>query len=819
MKRVFLAIISILILAIFSTCEKFDFNPATKVKTLDATPELISLSVTGKIVELSGIKNDDYGVCYASHADPTVDDNIVSAGKPKVGEFTTRIENLEMGDQIYVRVYCKDGDEYVYGDVKTATLPSVTVTTSVVTEITHYTAKGGGSVSLTGTATITQRGVCWSTNQLPTIPVSKASNMKAESSTAKNGIDTDAKAEGKSKSANQNPLVEGYTSDGSGTGDFTSNISELRPSTTFYVRAYAKVGDVILYGDEKTFTTPVPVPPTVETNTVTSVGVFSATVSGNVQYDGGAEVITKGVCWSKIANPTIDGNHEEFEGVDGVANSFSIVIDGLEAAETYYVRTYAQNSVGVGYGEQLNFTTLDGVIMLITNEVFNITATTAASGGYITTDGGTPISTRGVVWSTSQNPTVDSNQGITSNGTGTGNYISNLTDLTPGVTYYVRAYSTNSVGTSYGNQQFFTTLDGIITLTTTAVTSITATTASSGGNITSDGGATITTRGTVWSASQDPTVEINQGITSNGIGIGTFSSNLTNLTPNTTYYVRAYASNSLGMIYGNQHIFTTTDGLPTISTNAVNIITDTTAISGGNVTSHGGFAITARGVVWSTSQNPTINSNLGITSNGMGTGTFTSNLTGLLLNSTYFVRAYATNSMGTSYGDQIVYEHQFIIGKVYQGGVIAYILQPSDPGYIAGEVHGLIAAPSDQGVAEWGCVYTHIGTSFYLYPNFGTGMANTILIVNGCSTPGIAARLCYDLVLNGYNDWFLPSCDELRKLYPNKNIIGGFNEGDYWSSNDAYLNEDDAIFIKFLDGSQWECSRSFVKNVRAIRTF
>jgi uncharacterized protein (TIGR02145 family) len=100
----------------------------------------------------------------------------------------------------------------------------------------------------------------------------------------------------------------------------------------------------------------------------------------------------------------------------------------------------------------------------------------------------------------------------------------------------------------------------LATITTTAVTFITTYGASSGGEITSDGGATVTARGVVWSTSQNPTVTSNAGITTNGSGTGAFTSNLTGLTAGTTYYVRAYATNSVGTAYGNQVQFTTTAG-------------------------------------------------------------------------------------------------------------------------------------------------------------------------------------------------------------------------------------------------------------------
>ena len=125
------------------------------------------------------------------------------------------------------------------------------------------------------------------------------------------------------------------------------------------------------------------------------------------------------------------------------------------------------------------------------------------------------------------------------------------------------------------------------------------------------------------------------------------------MTAGTTYYVRAYAINSNDTAYGNQITFTTSGVAPTVTTTAASSITTTTATSGGNVTSDGGSAVTARGVCWSTSQNPTVRGNH--TSNGSGTSIFTSSLTGLTAGTTYYVRAYAINSVDTAYGNQITF--------------------------------------------------------------------------------------------------------------------------------------------------------------------
>ena len=156
------------------------------------------------------------------------------------------------------------------------------------------------------------------------------------------------------------------------------------------------------------------------------------------------------------------------------------------------------------------------------------------------------------------------------------------------------------------------------------------------------------------------------------------------------------------------------------------------------------------------------------------------------------------------------------IGDTYKGGIIAYFLQSGDPGYDANIRHGLIAAPTDQNSnAVWGCYGTNLtgADGFAL----GTGAQNTIDIVAGCNAPGIAARICNDLVLNGYDDWYLPSSFELSKLYQNRVAIGGFALDQYWSSTE--YNSGLALRHTFTDGDQDTNYKSTPLSVRAVRDF
>jgi hypothetical protein len=209
---------------------------------------------------------------------------------------------------------------------------------------------------------------------------------------------------------------------------------------------------------------------------------------------------------------------------------------------------------------------------LTTGSASNITETTSTVSGDITSVGSSEISTYGHCWSINQMPSISDNKTNLGATNSSVTFTSNLTNLSPNTPYYVRAFATNSYGTSYGNQVSFTTTANInlATLTTTTVSSITQTSVQTGGNITSDGGAIVISRGVCYSTTQNPTTS--NSLINSGSGTGSFTSNITGLSPNTNYYVRAFATNSVGTSYGNQ-VSLTTSQLPN---NTCNVTATTT---------------------------------------------------------------------------------------------------------------------------------------------------------------------------------------------------------------------------------------------------
>ncbi len=256
--------------------------------------------------------------------------------------------------------------------------------------------------------------------------------------------------------------------------------------------------------------------------------------------------------------------------------------------------------------------------------------------------------------------------------------------------------------------------------------------------------------------------------------------------------------------------------LPTLTSNAMSLIKSSTASSGGEITSDGGSSIIARGVCWSTGATPTLADNK--TNDGAGVGSFTSALTNLSPNTSYYARAYATNSIGTAYGSALYFTTlSTALGDNYLGGIIAYILQPTDPGYDAAIQHGLIAAPTDQsaGIQWYNGTNMSTGASGMA---IGTGNANTNTIVAMQGAGSYAASICLDLNLGGYSDWYLPSKDELLRLYANRVAIGGFINSNYWTSSETG-GIFSALAIFWPTGGPIGTTKDNIFRVRAIRSF
>jgi hypothetical protein len=608
------------LVSIFYSCKKDNENPPI-ITTINASDITQTTVVSGGVVTNEGGSEVLVaGVCWDTSPALSVKSQHTNDGKG-IGSFLSSLNGLKPNTKYYIRAYAYNKAGTGYGnEISFTTKPIVgaTLTTAIVTSITSSSAISGGNITADGGGTVSARGVCWDTLQNPSI-------------------------------------VDNITSDGTGSGDFISNITGLHHAKVYHVRAYATNSSGTAYGEELTFTT-LAVIPTVTTIAVTDVTQTTATSGGDISYDGGSAVTERGICWNIIKNPTISESHSTNGSGTG---SFINVLTSLIPGTTYYIRAYATNSAGTGYGNEVLFTTKPVVGATIsTDPVSSVTSTTAVSGGNITNDGGGYVTARGICWAIAENPTTTDNK--TSDGTGTGTFTSNISGLSPGTLYHVRAYACNSSGTAYGSDLTFTTLPILPNVTTATVTAITPTTATASCDVTESGGANVTAKGVCWGSS--PNLNITNSHTNDGTGTGIFTSSITGLAPGTTYYIRAYATNSAGTAYGDEITFSTPATIPSLSTVPISNVATNSAESGGNITSDGGSAINARGICWATTNSPTINNNK--TLDGTGSGSFTSNLTGLQTATTYHVRAYATNAEGTAYGDDITFTTRALIATL-----------------------------------------------------------------------------------------------------------------------------------------------------------
>lgn len=526
--------------------------------------------------------------------------------------------------------------------------------------------------------------------------------------------------------------VQSFTPQSS--AEYSAEVCDLSFGSAYYIRAYAVANRTdTVYSDELTFRYDSQLP-VVSTQPVTDIDTTTAVLHGSIESKGIPAYTERGFVYSTIfKNPTIESDEKVVvNGTD--IGDFSANLSGLEKDVTYYVRAYATNSEGTAYGEAVSFEVVRQLPVVTTLPVTDIGATTAVLHGTIESEGIPAYTERGFVYSTVFDPTIESGEKVIVNGTSVGDFSANLSGLEKDVTYYVRAYATNSDGTAYGEAVSFKVAWQLPKVTTLPVSDIGESTAVLHGAVETEGVPAYTERGFVYSTVfTNPAIESDEKIVVSGTGIGEFSANLSGLEKDVTYYVRAYAINGEGVSYGDVVSFEVVRQLPVVTTLPVTDIDATTAVLHGTVVSEGIPKYTERGFVYSTTfTNPTIETDSKVVANGNKVGKFEYSLMELTTGVEYFVRAYAINSDGTAYGETVSF-------------------RPEHPDYVILEDAGLMVQKKDLGNVPW----------------------------------EDANILCQSSTIGGFNDWRLPTKEELGVLYNNRVLIGNFSNIHstfYWSS-------------------------------------
>ncbi len=316
---------------------------------------------------------------------------------------------------------------------------------------------------------------------------------------------------------------------------------------------------------------------------------------------------------------------------------------------------------------------------ILTTDITQVTSTSAVTGGIVVNDGGSVVIERGIVYSEYSSPAIDNNQGIQYYGNGVGEFFSQLYGLEPATTYYVRAFAINETGAAYGDELSFITGDLTLPdIQTIEVNNIGEYSADVFGIVNHNGGSQVFERGFVCSTSSLPTVDVYNRLIIVGNGTGNFSASIQGIFPGTTYFVRAYASNSLGISYGEVLSFETNiQTTPTVITNDVSNETCDYITISGEVTNDLGSSVLERGFVWGEELYPSTENNLGISIDGSGIGEYSHSIPDLVSGNTYYIRSYASNSNGVAYGNQIEFTKEILSISSLMTGTTSVITDTS----------------------------------------------------------------------------------------------------------------------------------------------
>ena len=433
-------------------------------------------------------------------------------------------------------------------------------------------------------------------------------------------------------------------------GDFSTTMGGLIFGTTYYVRAYAKNSQGTGYSDTQVFSTVSIVAPWVETVVISNVSESGATLSAAITSTNNGTIKEKGFCWS--TTPNVDNATKKI--ITGTNTAMTHTLSGLEDGTLYYVWAYAANEAGTGYSYINQFTTTKlSVPTTVVSAINSITVNSAYVSASVQETGNAAITERGFYWSSKTNtPNETNNEGAAVMASDAFN--TTMTGLSYGTTYYVRAYAKNSVGIGMSEVTSFDT--NTITIPSlsyyTDVTGVSVSNAYLSASIVSENNGKVTRKGFCWSTSQStPTLGNADGYHDITSSVNTFSYTLSNLSPNTTYYVCAYADNQAGINYNQVAVFTTY-AINKPSVDYVELIssTYTSAKVKARITDKGNLTITEAGFYWSeTNAAPN-----GSASDGKAVFKNPTNdlleteIKDLKQNTMYYVRAFATNSEGTT---------------------------------------------------------------------------------------------------------------------------------------------------------------------------
>ncbi|MBQ9435345.1 MAG: fibronectin type III domain-containing protein, partial [Bacteroidales bacterium] len=428
-------------------------------------------------------------------------------------------------------------------------------------------------------------------------------------------------------------LVDGLTTN-------TGTFAPTTPNTTYYVWATATNANGTTVSDSIIVTTlggePVYTDHTISSSNTGTLMTSTAT------FDQGGSEITNYTFY--VGTTAVRAEATEVDNGSNATLTYT-----TEPNTTYYVWVDATNAIGSTSSPTYKSITTPGTPLFTSLAIDS----TNASGALLKATASFNNNRSTITDYTFYVGTTDVFDDAVAESNGADN-IYNYTAV-PGTRYYVWVEATNGVGTTVINVYKTGTMKDYATVSTLSATLTSASTANITGEVIADGGANITERGFCWSHSATPTIDnTHQSVSGT---LGDFSMEMSGLALGSIYHVRAYATNSVGTAYGDEFQFQVGTGTPPTPT--IPSVTTTLeerahyygfANLSGEIVSDGGDDITERGFCYSTSPNPTITDNI---KTSVSTSHFAERLNDLSTSTTYYVRAYATNSIGTAYGQEV----------------------------------------------------------------------------------------------------------------------------------------------------------------------
>lgn len=589
----------------------------------------------GAVTEDHGFTVTEYGFCYSTESrQPTIESSQHIKAQDGAKGFSATLKGLTASTKYYMRAYAKSEKGVGYSATVEFTTDKeqvVSLTQATVTDRTSSSVTITAQMAYESFSTIKEKGICYGQTANPSVDGTKISDSNTEHKV-------------------------------------TATITGLKEGDTYHARAYAITRDGTFYSGDIAFTTETTYAPSVSKPSVYDKTETGAKVRASIRTNGGLEVTAKGICYSSTnAKPTL----EDLVAISTEAdNSILVSLSDLQGGVTYYVRSYATNAKGTGYSEEVEqFTTtkhteptLNGLnVMNIKDDNAEASASIANIGGE-----GETIEERGFVVSTSGDPTIDGYNTTKFVSSSTEDAFSTkLTGLRYNTLYYIRAYAINKVGAGYSKTLSFETGSSErATLGELKCTKTEAHSLSFSFEVTSTGGAELTSQGFMWRKSgESEYTNVSGKLTGN-----TVTGTITGLTENTGYYVYGYVENKNGETSTGYNTFNTAklppgegdnptpgddDGTkkPTVGYTNVSEIYATTAWLSANIESDGKLTITEKGFLWMVDDGTELTIENGtkiiVTS---GSTSMRHKLTGLTGKTRYRVRAYAINAKGISYG-------------------------------------------------------------------------------------------------------------------------------------------------------------------------